>query len=220
LTDLLIHPGGEPIGIYGGSFDPPHIGHVELVRSALRELDLGEVWILPAGIPVHRKLSGRADGMTRLHWLERIFAGQTKVKVLDWEVARHEPTPTIVSLRRFRDQYPHGWAVLLLGEDAYAGMRSWVEYPEHRRFADVAVFSRAGLASVELPEWQSMPVTAWRKSPGFGRCVRVRARLPDLSATDLRRRCLLGLSLRDRVPESIRAEVEKAYGPKKRGGDE
>ncbi|MFQ5355767.1 MAG: nicotinate (nicotinamide) nucleotide adenylyltransferase [Mariprofundaceae bacterium] len=205
----------KPVGIFGGSFDPPHLGHVELVLTALKVLDLGEVWILPAGIPVHKSLSGKADAIKRLHWLENIFAGQKHVKILDWEVIRAEPTPTILSLRRFRTEHPDTWAVLLLGEDAYAGMKSWVDYPEHCQLVDIAVFSRAGFtieSNVALPEWHQTTIEAWRQIPGCGRCIRVNESLPDVSATDIRRKSEKGLSLQHAVSEHIRTDIEKIYG--------
>ncbi len=181
----------------------------------MKVLGLEEVWILPAGTPVHRSLSGKADAIKRFHWLKTIFSDQKYVKVLDWEVARAEPTPTILSLRRLRTEYPDIWAILLLGEDAYAGMKSWVDYPKHCQLVDIAVFSRAGFEverDIELPEWRQTMIEAWRQSPGCGRCVWVSGSLPDVSATNIRRKAEKGLNLQYAVSEIIRTDIEKIYG--------
>jgi len=202
-----------PIGIFGGSFDPPHLGHVALVRAAIDTLGLHEVWILPVGTPVHRSLSGKADGKTRLRWLEAIFSGEDHVRVLDWEVKRATATPTITSLKYFRSQYPLRQAVLLLGEDASAGMAGWVGYPEHCQLIDIAVFTRSGYAGrfSGLPEWQRAEVAEWRRQPGCGRQLLVEAQLPDISATEIRQRCAQGVGLYDMVPEQVRHAIEKIY---------
>ena len=60
------------IGLFGGSFDPPHLGHKALVDAALQELNLDEVWVIPVGLPVHRQLSGKATPEQRLFWLNTI----------------------------------------------------------------------------------------------------------------------------------------------------
>jgi len=205
-----------PIGVFGGSFDPPHMGHVELVRAALETLGLYEVWILPAGTPVHRRLSGKADGEMRRRWLECVFAGENRIKVLDWEVRTDKPTPTITSLKQLRSRYPGIWAVLLLGEDACAGIQEWIGYPAHCQWTDIAVFTRAGCSGLcsEFPEWRKIDIEEWRRTPGCGRQLWVDVQLPDLSATRIRHRAARGISLHGIVPEKIRHEIEMAYKEK------
>ncbi len=87
-------PDGQRIGLFGGSFDPPHIGHVALVEAALDALGLHAVWVIPAGFPVHRILSDHVTPEQRLYWMRSIFSANERVKVLDWEVASDEPTPS------------------------------------------------------------------------------------------------------------------------------
>jgi len=73
------------IGIFGGSFDPPHLGHKALVEAALLELELDGVWVLPVGVPVHRELTSYISAKQRLLWVEKMFAGMEGVEVFDWE---------------------------------------------------------------------------------------------------------------------------------------
>jgi len=210
-----MQPGSDTsrIGLFGGSFDPPHLGHVALVEAALDVLRLSEVWVIPAGRPVHRCLSGCASPETRLRWMQRIFTGHARVRVLDWEVAAGEATPSIVTLRRFVAGFPDMLPVLLLGSDAFAGMDGWVEYPDHAALCDVAVFGRvacstgnAGAAfhSMALPDWLGAP-------RGVGRRVDVDVSLPDVSATEVRGMAMQGKSLTGRVAECVRPEIEQAY---------
>jgi nicotinate-nucleotide adenylyltransferase len=211
---------GTRIGLFGGSFDPPHLGHLELARVALDRLPLARLWVIPAGRPVHRRLSGCASAEQRLDWLTRMFEHWPAVNVLDWEVRADHPVPTIETLRRVHAAQPDTSPVLLLGADAFAGMRDWVDYPAHARLCDVAVFARAGVASARLPEWREVPA-AELAQPGAGRVTFVDAELPDVSATGLRERAARGESLSGLAPECVREDIERAYmtGPGRADND-
>lgn len=201
-------PAKRQIGLFGGSFDPPHLGHVALVHAALA-LGLDEVWVIPA-LPVHRQLSGCADGFTRLGWLEKIFAGQPRVKVVDWEVTRQQPTPAVDTLRRFRVNYPDLTPWLLLGVDAWVGLESWREYPAHRMLCNVAVFARQGLENIPAHEgWQQVERSDACVTPGHWCFVDVT--LPDISATLIREYAEQGRSLMDWVPAVVCSDIEKNY---------
>lgn len=202
---------GTPIGIFGGSFDPPHLGHVALVHAALTTLELPEVWVVPAGLPVHRQLSGCADAATRLHWLRRIFADEKRVKVLDWEAKATKPTPTIATLRRIRRQFPDVLPLLLMGEDAFAGLASWVDYPAHQQLCAVAVFPRDARWLPPLKGWRRVSPAAWRREPATGCVIRIGAALPDISATRLRAMAGAQQSLRDLVPACVQGAIEQHY---------
>ncbi len=167
--------------------------------------------MVPAGRPVHRALSGRADARTRLEWMRRIFSGERHVRVLDWEVEVKRPVPTIETLRRVHNRYPERQPVLLLGADAFASMSSWVDYPAHLDLCDVAVFRRRGQPGPEPGDWRQVSVEQWRMIPGHGRLICPDASLPGVSATGIRARAAQGRSLRGRVPEVIRQEIEGAY---------
>jgi len=206
---------GKRIGLFGGSFDPPHVGHVALLKAAFEKLQLDGVRVVPVGLPVHRQLSDCSTAAQRLAWMQRIFADDCRVQVLDWEVMEPEPTPSIATLRRFAREYPVCRAVLLLGADAFAGMDGWVEYPDHASLCDVAVFNRAGCAALPCPvakAFETMPVEQWLQQPqAYGRRVDVEVSLPDVSATGIRRMAVNKESLAGMVSECVRSEIEQAY---------
>jgi len=206
---------GKRIGLFGGSFDPPHVGHVALLKAAFEKLQLDEVRVVPVGLPVHRQLSDCSTAAQRLAWMQRIFADDCRVQVLDWEVKAVQPTPSIVTLRRFAREYPDCRAVLLLGADAFAGMDGWVEYPDHTSLCDVAVFNRAGsapLCSGTATAFETVPVKQWLQRPqAYGRRVDVEVSLPDVSATGIRRMAVNKESLAGMVSECVRSEIEQAY---------
>nr|WP_241697079.1 nicotinate (nicotinamide) nucleotide adenylyltransferase [Mariprofundus sp. KV] len=198
--------------MFGGTFDPPHNGHLALVEAGLQVMGLDEVLVIPAE-PVHRSLSGRADGMQRLRWLQTVFAANERVSVVDWEVARGRPVAAVETLREFRKANPEIVPWLLLGADAWAGLPGWREYPAHLQLCNVAVFARQGLDAemVEHAGWQQVEPDMWRSCESPGHYCYLQPDLPDISATALRRDAEMGRSLAGRVPEQVIAEVEKSY---------
>ncbi len=202
------------IGLFGGSFDPPHLGHEALVRAAIEQLGLNEVWVIPAGRPVHRTLSGHADAALRLKWLKEIFSGMGNVRVLDWEISQPEPVPAVTTLRQFRLRNPDITPIWLSGADAFEGMSSWVDYPEHLKLCSVAVFDRSSRSAlIDRVEWTQVSVSSWLQDevngPGYYMCVD--ALLPDISATEIRDRAAGGKSLEGLVNSRISEEVESRY---------
>jgi len=211
----------KQIGLFGGSFDPPHLAHVALVQAGLA-MGLDEVWVIPA-LPVHRVLSGHADGATRLGWLQQIFESNAKVKVMGWEVAQLQPTPMVDTLRRFKLEHPDIVPWLMLGADAWQGLPTWREYPLHQSLCNVAVFARQNMAlKHDLFDqkvareplhvgWQQVSVDSWSDYMNAGHWCDVSVVLPDISATMVREKAYLGLSLTDLVPKVLRSEIKKRY---------
>ena len=201
------------IGLFGGTFDPPHNGHVALARAGLEVMGLDEVWVIPAE-PVHRQLSGCADGVTRLGWLQTLFAGMSTVQVVDWEIGRGRAIAAVETLRDFRERNPDTVPWLMLGADAWAGLESWREYPAHRELCNVAVFARTGMDASQLPQhdgWRQVDAGAWQDCEASGHWCYQQVSLPDISATALRHDAQLGRSLAGMVPEQVREQIEKSY---------
>ncbi|MDQ6951110.1 MAG: nicotinate-nicotinamide nucleotide adenylyltransferase [Mariprofundales bacterium] len=200
------------VGIYGGSFDPPHCGHAALARLALECFGLDRLLVVPAAYPVHRALSGCADGATRVSWLVRLFAAEDRITVVDWELA--ESRPTIQTLRQFADRFPGEVPLLLLGADAVAGVVDWVDYPQHQALCNLGLFSRAGSKPVTPQGWLGTEVSGWQQSPNAsaGRVMVVEAAIPPVSATLVREAARRGQSLADLVPSCIVRDIEHYYG--------
>ena len=216
----MIYSSETRIGLFGGSFDPPHLGHEALVRSALKQLQLDEVWVIPTGIPVHRDASRHASGEMRMAWAASMFEDLANVFIKDWEVGHDEPVAAIHTLKRFRDHCPELIPLWLCGADSFATMPQWIDYPEHQHCCNVAVFSRAGEPPIaELPGWQALSLEQWQlsregeESLGSGHVIRLDGTLPDVSATLIRDRAMDGKSLSGLVNSRICEEVEVRYGP-------
>lgn len=199
---------GKLVGLFGGSFDPPHCGHVALVRAGLTLLGLDEVRVIPAW-PVHRRLYADADA--RLAMVRAVFADWPQVVVSDCEIARGRPVAAIETLRQWGEEHPGSVPWLMLGADAWAGLPGWREYPQHLQWCNIAVFARAGAPMVEHPAWKPCRAGDMRNAPGPGHVVRVDAALPDISATRIREACRQGGSLAGLVPAVIEDRVRQLY---------
>jgi len=173
------------IALFGGSFDPPHLGHQALVEAALSQLQLDELWIIPVGLPIHKTLSGKASAKQRFAWLQTMFAHHSKVKIMDWEQNQASATPAIHTLRHFHQSYPQYTPTWLMGMDSFLDLPHWVEYPAHQRLCNLAVFQRKGTENKDLGKtWtlntsQIMPTQA-------GHIMLIDVDLPDISASEIR----------------------------------
>ncbi len=203
----------QQVGLFGGSFDPPHLGHVALVEAGLA-MGLDQVYVIPA-LPVHRELSGLASARMRFDWLVAMFADYPDVQVVDWEISRNQITPAIDTLRRFHGDYPLTIPWLMMGADAWAGLPAWRDYPAHRELCNVAVFARRGMAVETVCGHEAWQQIALDKVPNCqmpGHWVHIQALLPDIAATDLRTDAGQGKALTGKVAEIVRRKIEQAYG--------
>ncbi len=133
----------ERIGIFGGAFDPPHRAHIELVRTAIAQLRLDALQVLPTGDAWHktRTLSPAAD---RLAMARLAFAGLAAVRVDDREMRRDGPTYTVDTLRELQAQLPQAALFLIIGADQYRTLPSWHDWRSLLRIATICVAEREG----------------------------------------------------------------------------
>ncbi|MFC5299753.1 nicotinate-nucleotide adenylyltransferase [Azospira restricta] len=137
----------SPLGVFGGTFDPVHVGHLRLAEEAADALGLACVRWIPAGQPRHRE-APRVDAAHRLRLVELAIAGNPRFVLDPAEAESGEASYTVPTLERLRGELgPAQPLVLLLGADAYAGLAGWHRWREIFALAHVAVAHRAGLAA-------------------------------------------------------------------------
>jgi nicotinate-nucleotide adenylyltransferase len=185
---------------------------VALVAAAFARLHLSEVWVIPAGVPVHRQLSGQAGPSLRLAWMRRLFADEPRVTVIDWEVRQPGPVSSLQTLQWLRASHPEVLPLWLMGADAFAGLSTWKGYPEHRHYCNVAVFARAGEPMPGAQGWRECEAEAMAGLQAPGHVARVDAELPDVSATGLRQALASGRVPAGWLPAPIAADVVATYG--------
>lgn len=180
------------LGLFGGRFDPPHLGHLLAAEQAREALALDEVRFLPAGDPPHKGVRASAEdrvAMTRL-----ATDDHPDFRVDDREVRRSGPSYAIDSVEELGRERPDADLVYLVGADAYAGVASWHRAEAFVRSATLVVVPRPG--------------TSWAEIDGldepFRSAPRRLAIVPcGLSSTLLRRRIRQGRSLRYLTPDAV-----------------
>ncbi len=180
------------IGIYGGSFNPPHLGHMAAAESAAKYLGLDELLLIPAGIPPHKALS--ADDPGKLHRLAmtRLIGEQIgqdtgiRVEVSDMEIAREGKSYTADTLRELRAKHPGDELWLLMGTDMFLTFQYWYRPEEIVRYADICAFGRTEADGEALfaPQREFLG----KKFPGSRIVTMTLPNLVDVSSTTLRAR--------------------------------
>ncbi|MGE4511432.1 MAG: nicotinate (nicotinamide) nucleotide adenylyltransferase [Sulfurimonadaceae bacterium] len=132
----------ENVALFGGSFDPPHIGHVAVVDALLKRKEIEGVVVMPAYLNPFKSKSF-ASASQRVAWLRRIFASTPRVIVDDYEARMHEKVPSIQTVRyllgRFKKVY------LVIGADNLEGLMRWHKYDELSKLVTFIVAARGGV---------------------------------------------------------------------------
>ena len=129
------------IGIYGGSFNPPHTGHILAVSELIRNLKLDLLLIVPAADPPHKSLpDGSPTPEERLSLCSTAFAEIPGVEICDIEVRRNGKSYTVDTLTELRTLYPHDELILVMGTDMFLSFGTWREPEQIAALASMAVF--------------------------------------------------------------------------------
>lgn len=137
------------VGLYGGTFDPLHSGHLHLITEILRRNLVDEILIIPAGIPWMREHQPKATPADRLEMVKLGVAElpaeiRARVQVSDIELGRDGPTYTIDTVEELKRENPASHFVLILGSDAFANFAQWHRAEELRTMVEILVIARDG----------------------------------------------------------------------------
>ena len=199
----------EPIGLFGGSFDPVHYGHLRTAFELWQSLRLAQVRFLPTGSPPHRDTT-LAPPELRLQMVRAAIAGQAAFVVDDREMRRSGVSYSVDTLLDLRGEYAQRSLCLLLGMDAFLGMPSWHRWREIFDLAHVVVAHRPGWkAPITGPLGEVMvdrgtgSVRDLHESKAGRIYVHAVTQL-EISSTDLRQLIYANRDLRYLVPDAVR----------------
>ncbi len=193
--------GRRRVGIFGGTFDPIHLGHLAVAQDTLEALSLDRVVFIPAGRPPHKSGHGITPGALRLRMVRAAVEGDERFAVSDVELRREGPSWTVDTLRELREQDQDAEYFLLMGVDQWAGFGGWREPREISELARIVVMARSG----ESPG-DRMPAFSDMAPPPAHLEVQV-TRL-DLSSSEIRSRVRSDRSIRYLVPEPVLGIIE------------
>ena len=224
---------GPRIGLFGGTFNPIHLGHLRAAEEVREALGLDRISFIPSRIPPHKQrgeINPIASADQRLDWVERAVAVHENFSIDRIEIDREGPSYLVDTLTAVRERDPDAVApVFIVGEDAFAEMGEWREPERIFTLADFAVMTRPPGQLSNLEE--RMP-TIVKGAFGFeenGRKARhtragtqidlVPITALDISSSKIREACREERSIQFLVPESVREAIEKSgeYGPRPSG---
>lgn len=201
------------IGVFGGSFDPVHVGHVESLLSAVKVLELDTVHVIPAYQSPGRPPIEGPSPEQRLAMAQLAFEGyEDKIKVDDLEIQRGGVSYTVETLKKMAQDFPEAEFYLIIGMDQYELFTQWKDYAEILSLAHLAVLVRPGFESPETVEDFPSGLQPWIEDfdgceaiLSTGKILYCLAEGPDIdvSASDVRRRLRLGQPIHDMVPMQV-----------------
>jgi nicotinate-nucleotide adenylyltransferase len=185
------------VGIFGGTFDPPHLGHLLMANEVLTSLNLSEIWFMPNHIPPHKQQEQVTDSCHRLKMLELAIADHPKFKVQPIELERKGPSYTYETIQQLKEVYREHDFYFIIGADMVEYLPNWYKVNELIQMVTFVGVKRPGfslrtpypLVEVEVPEFA-------------------------VSSSLIRERVQQGKSIKYLVPESVKLYIEekRLYG--------
>jgi nicotinate-nucleotide adenylyltransferase len=186
----------------GGTFNPPHLGHLVCAQEAYIQLHLDRVMLIPARIPPHKPVDDEPGAEHRLALCLLAVAGDERFSVSALETGRTGPSYTVDTLEELKSSAPENELFLILGGDVAAGLPSWREPERVLSLATVAVAKRRGTARAAVD-------SALRSLPGGERARFFRMPRIAVSSTLIRRRVRAGQPIRYLVPDAVAAYIDQ-----------
>ena len=184
------------LGIFGGSFDPVHLGHLLVAQAAIEELGLDRLFFIPAAQSPFKPENQPAPTPARLQLLRLALAGRTNCEIDEQEIRRGGVSYTIDTLRDYAKKYPGAELFYLIGADHAAKLDKWREPDELARLAEFVVIPRPGELVVEFPK------------PFRGRILKG---FPiEISSSQIRARVKAGLPVDHLVPPFVADAIRVA----------
>lgn len=186
------------IGIYGGSFNPIHRGHIGLARQILRKARLDEVWFLVSPLnPFKQGDADLLDDQTRYELTRKALAYEPQLIASDYEFHLPRPSYSWDTLQALSRDYPQHEFVLIIGADNWVAFHRWRHAQDILRHYRIIVYPREGspVDAASLPENVTL----------------VQTRLYNISSTDIRQRIREGRAVRRLLPTNVYFEAVEAY---------
>jgi nicotinate-nucleotide adenylyltransferase len=188
------------IGLYFGSFNPVHSGHLIIANHILNETDLEKIWFVVSPQNPFKTNHTLLNEYNRLHLLKIATEDDPRMKVSDIEFSLPKPSYTTVTLAHLQEKYPDHSFFIIMGSDSFQNLHKWKNYEAIVKHYPIYVYPR--------PEF---PVENHVKA----KLTIVNAPLLQISATDIRNLVRQNKSIRYMVPEKVREEIEKGAYYKK-----
>lgn len=184
------------VGLFGGSFNPPHVAHLIVAEIVRDQFDLDEVWWIPNATPPHKSNEKLAEVNHRLEMTRRVVEPNPTFRLCDLEVEREGVSYTVETLRVLQENYAETRFALIIGSDSLDHFAEWHRPDEIAERVPLIVYKRPGA------------IEAVAESRFANHVRYVAAPIMEVSGTEVRARCRAGRSIRYLVPDEVRTYIE------------
>lgn len=195
----------RPVGVFGGTFDPIHYGHLRPAQEAVQKLALAELRFIPASQPPHRP-APQASAAQRLAMVKLAIRDLPGMCVDDRELQRGGLSYTVLTLESLRAELGNTPLCLLIGADQFRSFEAWHRWQEIPDLAHVVVLNRPGATAGALPDWararECAELHVLQEAPA-GRLAFLSVSPQDISATRIRAALARGESVQGLLPEAV-----------------
>lgn len=186
----------KKVGIFGGSFNPIHTGHIALAKSLCEKVELDEVWFMVSPMnPFKKTATDLLDDHLRLEMVEKALEKEPQLKACDYEFRLPKPSYTWHTLQAISLEFTDIEFTLLIGGDNWAAFDKWYHHEDILAHYPIVVYPRQGSSVGKVPEGVTIVETP----------------LLNISSTEIRQRIKEGKSIKGMVPESIEELVKRNY---------
>ena len=187
----------QRIGLFGGSFDPVHLGHTMVARAAVDELALDRLFIIPAARSPFKPEDEPAPAAVRLEWLRLAFVEEPRCEIDAQEIEREGVSFSIDTVREVAERFPEAELFYLIGADHVPTLPEWREAEALARLTNFVVVPRSGETESQFPE------------PFRGQVLR--GQPVEISASDIRQRLREGKSVEHLVPPGVAVALKTGH---------
>ena len=190
------------IGLFGGTFDPPHTGHIELAKRVLDDFDLSKIIFIPAGNPPHKQEKKKTDKTHRYEMVKLAIQGFSQFEVSDFDVKNEKPNYSYITIDHFKKEYPNDEIFFIIGADSLRDLPLWMNYKTLLTMCTFIVVPRPGV------ERQDYFVKYALDDPK-PRLLFLEDFAYDLSSTELRNKLAKGTAVDTDLPDGVKEYIEK-----------
>lgn len=202
------------IAILGGTFNPVHVGHVEMAKHVLRKYpDIEQLFLMPNHLPAYKEDDELVSKQDRLAMLSLAVSGMERVSVSSFEIVQDGYTYTANTLRQIREQNKDLTIYFIIGDDSLFSFHKWYQYEEVMKLCNILVIARE-----EGAEKVKQCISEYNARYPYAEFAYVEMPHVPVSSSDIRRCCQNGEDITGKVPEPVRAYIEKHQLYKKAKG--
>ncbi len=192
----------DKIGLFGGTFVPPHKGHIELARKVLENFSLSKIIFIPAGNPPHKQDAKKTDKLHRYQMVKLATKDYASFEVSDFDIKNEKPNYSYITISHFKKEFPNSEIFFIIGADSLRDLPFWMKYRQLATMCKFIVVPRPGVSECDYfknfaPD-DPKPELLFLEDFSY-----------DLSSTQLRKKLACGTATDADFPKGVKEYITK-----------